>query len=98
MNSMADNSGGSGDGQEPEIIILAIAGESFHLFKGDVLLDQVLLVDGEFPKPILCVNFDTRPDVLRVMGEGFSLSRCWAIHPDIVERLRESEYLIETNA
>ncbi len=98
MNDMSGNPEGGGGGQEPEIVILGVDGESYYLYKGDDYLDQVLLVDGDFPKPVLCVNFESKFEVLRVMGEGFSLAKCWAVHPDIVQRLKDSDFLIETDA
>lgn len=99
MNDMGQNPEGGGDGgAEPEIVIIGVSGEVYYLYKGEDHLDQVLLVNGDFPKPILCVNFETKFDVLRTLGEGFSLSKCWTVHPDIVQRLKDSECIIETDA
>lgn len=88
---------GGGDGDEPAIILLCIQKQNYYVYKGDEYLNQLLLVDGEFPKPILCVNFDALFDANRILGEGFSLINCWAVHPEIVARLRAENVLIETD-
>ncbi len=88
---------GPGDGDEPPIILLGIERRSYYVYKGDEFLNQLLLADGNFPTPILCVNFDTIFDAKRVLGEDFSLGACWVIHPEIVARLREDKYLIEAD-
>lgn len=82
---------------EPPIIFIGVDKNTYYLLKGDEFLNQVLLADGEFPKPILCVNFDNVFDLRTAMGADFSLSACWAIHPEIVTRLRNENALIEAN-
>ncbi|WP_299287482.1 hypothetical protein [uncultured Tateyamaria sp.] len=83
---------------EPDIIILGIQKSSYYLYKGDDYLNQLLLVDGEYPKPVLCVHFETLIDAKLVIGEGFSIAQYWAIHPEIIARLRSDDCLIETDA
>lgn len=85
-------------GEEPPIILLGIEKTSYYMYKGDEFLNQLLLVDGEYPKPVLCVHFETVIDAKRVLGDGFSLMQCWAIHPEIIARLRNDDCLIETDA
>ena len=98
MNVMSGTpGGGSGDGEDPPIIFVGIDNSSYYIVRGDEYLDQILLVDGEFPKPILCMNFASVFDAKRVMGQDFSLASCWAIHPEIIARLRDDEFLIEAD-
>lgn len=85
------------DGDEPPIILLGIEKRNYYMYKGDEHLNQLLLVDGDFPTPILCVNFETIFDVKRVIGEDFSLASYWMIHPEIIARLRADKYLIEAD-
>lgn len=85
-------------GQEPPIIILAIDRKSYYLYKGEDHLNQLLLVDGDFPKPVLCVHFRTALDIKMVLGDGVSVSQFWGIHPQIIERLRELKEIVETEA
>lgn len=83
--------------EEPDIIIIAIDRKAFYLYKGEAHLDQLLLADGEFPRPVLCVHFKRALDVKTVIGQSVSVAQMWGIHPDIVSRLREDEHLIETD-
>ncbi|MEM9583096.1 MAG: hypothetical protein AAGA08_08270 [Pseudomonadota bacterium] len=84
--------------KEPEIILLGIDKSAFYLFKGEDYINQIMLADGEFPKPILCVHFDSVFDAKRVIGDALNIQQCWGIHPDIIQRLRDSKALVETNA
>ena len=86
------------EAKEPPIILLGLGGNNYYLYKGDEFLDDILLVDGEYPKPILCVNFESIFDAKRVLGEGFSTTNHWAVHPEVVARLRNDKVLVETDA
>ncbi|MEP2424811.1 MAG: hypothetical protein ABJH43_08620 [Tateyamaria sp.] len=98
MNVMSGTPGdGSGEGDEPPIILVGIEKNSYYIVRGDEFLNELLLVDGEYPKPILCLNFDSIFDAKRILGDDFSLVSCWAIHPEIIARLRKDECLIESD-
>lgn len=84
--------------KDPEIILVGLEKTNFYLVKGDDYLNQLLLVDGDFPKPVLCMNFDSLFEAKRKLGELFNPGASWGIHPDIVARLRDANALIETNA
>jgi len=99
MNAMGDMPEPQPErGEEPDIILLGFERSSYYMYKGDEYLNQLLLADGEYPKPVLCVQFENLIDAKRVIGDGFSLMKCWAIHPDIIARLRNDDCLIETDA
>lgn len=93
MNAM--NGGEFPEGEEPEIILIGMNRSEYFMLKGDDFLSQVLLVDGEYPKPILCVHFESVFDAKMSMGEGFSIAGLWGVNPAIVERLRNTDCLIE---
>lgn len=95
MNGNPDD--GSGDDDTPPIILVGIGKSSYYIVNGDEFLNELLLVDGEYPKPILCMNFDSLFDAKRILGDDFSLASSWAIHPDIIARLRKDECLIESD-
>ncbi len=84
--------------QEPPIIIVGIDRKSFYLYKGEEFINQLLLADGVYPKPVLCVNFDTVLDARRVIGDSFSTGSCWGINPEIIARMRDTKTLIEKDA
>ncbi|MEM8577365.1 MAG: hypothetical protein AAGF60_05905 [Pseudomonadota bacterium] len=84
-------------GEEPAIILVGIKGSSYYVVKGDEFMDQLLLVDGKFPFPIVCLNFETMIDATRILGGTFSVADCWALHPEVVNRLRDEKKLIESH-
>ena len=90
--------GGEGGGDEPPIILIGFERKNYYLLKGDEYLNQILLADGEYPKPVLCVHFPDMFEAKRVLGSEFNLSQCWGIHPDIIARLRDTDCLIEADA
>lgn len=85
-------------GDEPEIILVGIEKSTYYLYQGEDHLNQLLLADGEYPKPVLVVHFEDMIEINRIVGETFSPAQHWAIHPDIVARLRRDDILIETDA
>ena len=97
MNAMS-NLPGPGDGSEPDIVLLGFERKSFYLYRGDDHLNQILLADGNFPTPILCVHFADIFAAKALLGADFTLADLWGIHPTIVTRLRESDALVETDA
>ncbi|MBE1283379.1 MAG: hypothetical protein GJ676_08695 [Rhodobacteraceae bacterium] len=86
------------DREEHEIILIGIERSSYFLFKGEAHINQILLADGTFPKPILCMHFENSFDANLFIGDGASLGSFWAIHPEIVARLRADKDLVETDA
>lgn len=95
MNTMDDT---PREGKEPELVLVSIERKNYYLMEGEEHLDQMLLADGDFPKPVLCVHFESIFEAKRVIGDGFNPGSLWGIHPDIVERLRTNKELIETDA
>ena len=82
---------------EPGIVMLGIERDRYFLFKGEEHLNQILLVDGDFPKPILCLHFDDAFHANLFIGSDQSLGSFWAVHPEIVARLRADDHLVETD-
>jgi len=83
-----------GAGEVPQIILIAVK-ESYWLFSGDEFLNQMLLADGEFPKPVQCLRFPDSFEMRIFLGPDQPLNDFWGINPDIVARLRRDEHLIE---
>lgn len=80
---------------EETIILIGIERTSYYLFRGEEYIDQLLIVDGEFPKPVKCLHFDTLFDVKLILGETVNVMNFWGIHPNIVGRLRDTGELVE---
>lgn len=92
MNAMGDK---PEPPKEPPIIIVGLERKNYYLYKGEDYLNQMLLADGDFPKPVLCVQFGSIFDAKRVLGGSFNLGSMWGIHPEIIARLRDTKCLIE---
>jgi|TARA_B110000908_G_C9871000_1_gene278360 hypothetical protein len=95
MNDLSDTT--PFDEGTPDIVLVGIDQKSYYMYKGDEFLNQLLLVDGAFPKPVLCKHFQSIFDARMALGDDFSLVSCWGIHPEIFERLRNDGCLIEEN-
>ena len=95
MMSLDDTADQPNSGGEPEIIMVSLQGATHYLTRGEQYLDQIMLVDGNFPTPILCLQFSSNFDAKRVLGDAYDISSWWAVHPDVVARLRSTNCLTE---
>ncbi|MEM9247630.1 MAG: hypothetical protein AAGB05_02925 [Pseudomonadota bacterium] len=84
-----------GGNEDPEITLIAVANETFYIVEGEEHLDEMLIVDGTYPTPILMIHFDTVQDIHAKMGETINMAQYWTIHPKIIARLRDDKLLIE---
>ncbi|RMF38408.1 MAG: hypothetical protein D6754_07575 [Alphaproteobacteria bacterium] len=75
-----------------EIIIIHVE-ENYWLANGTAHLDAVLVGTDPYPTPILCVEFRDVSHVESYIPAG--IEGLWAVHPDIVGRLRRAGELIE---
>jgi hypothetical protein len=83
---------------ECEITLVSPDGASFYLYLGEKYINQMLLTDGDFPRPVRCLHFSSVLDTNYFLGEGITISQLWGIHPDIVARLRDNNHLLEMKA
>ncbi len=82
-------------GDEPVITLISMDRINFYLFEGEEFINQLLLEDGVFPRPVRCINFTSSISLNIFIGEGKNLSHFWGINPEIVDRLRKAEHLQE---
>lgn len=98
---MRDTSGGQGDGDEDDdgipMTILVVNG-SYWLYEGVELLNDLLFGTGEAPFPVRCVYFKDASELKRFFGPDFVVSTLWRINPDIIERVRRENLLVEEHA
>ncbi|MCV2869194.1 hypothetical protein OEW28_11200 [Defluviimonas sp. WL0002] len=87
----------TGNGQEPRMILLRI-NETYWLFEGEEFLSPMLKGSGYFPTPVICYRFEDHLTLRAFIGAGRPMTDFWGINPDIVERLRRDEHLLETEA
>lgn len=81
--------------EDPEIVLISIKRETYYIVEGEEHLSELMMVDGNFPSPIRCMNFESRFALHSFAGEDVKLSDFWAINPKIVDRLRQENKLIE---
>lgn len=94
MKDNVEEPHGGGD-PEPEITLIAVGKHTYYIVEGEEHLDQMLLVEGDYPKPVLCIHFETAAEIAVAMGEQIDMSQYWRVHPEIVARLRATNVLIE---
>lgn len=81
--------------EDDAIILIGIEETNYFLYRGDDHINQLLLADGNFPKPVKCLNFNSQFDVQMILGQAINVSTCWGINPAIVQRLRDNDELVE---
>lgn len=93
---MPDTSNPHEPGHDPEerMVILRI-NQTYWLAEGKEFLNPMLMGNGHFPKPIVCINFDDSFALRTYLGPERNVTDCWGINPDIIERLRRDGHLAE---
>lgn len=69
--------------------------QGYWLYKGKDLLNDMLFGNGAYPFKVKCYVFENIYDLRQFTGEEVSVASFWHINPDIVERLRTDNLLIE---
>ncbi|WP_095587979.1 hypothetical protein [Actibacterium ureilyticum] len=95
MNAFDGLPGGNGG---PPITLISIERKSYYLYDGEEHIDQLLLADGDFPTPVRCVHFESVIALRLMLGEDINLTSYWGIHPQIVDRLRADDQLLEIDS
>lgn len=98
MMNMIDGEPKRDEPPKPEIVLIGLDATQYYLYKGDAHLNQLLLADGDFPRPVACINFASAIDAKMTMGDEYMPGEWWAVHPEIVQRLRDDKCLTETDA
>lgn len=87
-----DDSGDDDDGIP--MTLLALNG-NYWLYEGVELLNDLLFGTGEAPFLVRCVFFKDPIYVKKMLGSDFVISSLWRVNPDIVDRLRRDNLLVE---
>lgn len=87
------------EGNEPEdeIVLIDVAGKYF-LVEGEEHISQLMVVDGNYPKPVRCVKFEDAFELSTFTNGTANLADLWAINPEIITRLRNDGHLLEIDA
>lgn len=97
MRDLDEEGGGGGGGDAPRMTLLAI-NQSYWLFEGKEFLNQMLVGRDYFPKPVRCILFADIFELRGFLGQGRKVTDFWGINPDIVDRLRRQNHLLEIPA
>jgi hypothetical protein len=95
MRDITAERGEPDDGEDPIPMTLLSIGQGYWLYEGVELLDDLLFGTGIYPFQVRCVRFKDHFEMVSFFGEGFSVGRMWMINPDVVERLRRENLLVE---
>lgn len=89
-----DDENDKGGGEGPRMTLLSI-NQTYWLFEGKEFLNEMLRGQGYFPKPVRCIKCADIFELRRYIGVGRKVTDFWGINPDIVERLRRQNHLLE---
>jgi len=96
---MAVNSPDNASDLDTVVAITLIAiNQRYWLFEGEEYLNSLMMGQGDFPKPVKCVYFEDSFALKAYVGTERVLADFWGINPDIVERLRRDDHLLEMPA
>ncbi len=79
---------------EPSITLVAV-NTSYWMYRGEEFLNQMLSGQGFYPRPVRCLVFEDAFSLSAFLGKGPSIVDYWGINPDVVDRLRRDEDLLE---
>ena len=93
-DSVEDDDDGEEDDDGIPMTILAV-GASFWIYEGTDLMDDLLYGTGRYPFPVRCAYYKDGIELRRFFGGEFSAGTLWRLNPDIIERLRRENLLVE---
>jgi hypothetical protein len=79
-------------GSEQTILLVTVQ-SNYWLAMGEEFLQAMCAGDAYYPKPIVCVEFRDMAHMTSHVPTG--VEGLWAIHPDIVGRLRRSNEIVD---
>lgn len=83
---------------DPQITLGSVDHSTYYLLEGEKFLQQFLLVDGVFPRPVGCIMFKSVINMTTFLGGDVNIADLWQINPAIVDRLRKDNDLLEVDA
>lgn len=83
-----------GDDDDAPMTLLAV-NQGYRLYRGEDLLNDMLFGRGAYPFKVKCYVFELIYGLRRFLGDETPATSFWHINPDIVDRLRNENLLIE---
>ena len=81
--------------EEQSDIILVSDGNTTLLLQGDAYLAALLSDEEYYPTPVRLISYESAYEMSLSKPEELNMSSLWAIHPNIIDRLRRENNLIE---
>lgn len=90
------DSGPQDDGDDAELpmTLVSVLG-SYWIYEGDDLLEDLLFGTGSYPFRVRCAFFKDNFELRRFFSGDFTVGTAWRINPEIIERLRREDLLVE---
>jgi len=85
---------GDSDGPAPHITLIAI-GETYWIYEGEEFLTPLIGGQGFVPLPVRCYIYADIIELRAHVGKNISLMDYWGLNPDVVDRLRRDNHLLE---
>lgn len=89
---MADATDPEPEADDEGIMIVAIK-DNHYLAMGEAHMQAMLAGDAPYPTPIACVAFRDMAHLTEHVETG--LDGLWAIHPDVIARLRRKGEILD---
>lgn len=83
-------------GNEDAPMTLLAVNDGYWVYEGEEYLNDLLFGRGIYPFRVRCLQFESAFDLNRFTKESVSVANLWRVNPDVIERLRRENLLIET--
>jgi len=81
--------------EEHSGIILVSDGDTTWLLQGEAYLGAMLSDEEYYPTPVRLIVFESSYEMQMSKPEELVIGSLWAVHPNIIDRLRRENNLIE---
>jgi hypothetical protein len=92
MKDGPEQNGGEGEGFA---MTLVSVNQGYWIHEGDDLLNDLLFCRGAYPFRVCVRVFEDTFGLNRYLSGDGSIATMWQVNPQIIERLRKEELLIE---
>jgi hypothetical protein len=76
-----------------EGILLGEVDQSYWLLDGEAHLNAMMSNQDPYPRPVRCLRLQSVAELNDLMPDGVGVSALWAIHPAVIERLKQNDEL-----
>ena len=81
--------------EEQSEIILVSDGDTNWLYEGEMYLAAMISDEEYYPTPVRRIVFESSYELHLSKPEELNIASLWAVHPNVIDRLRRDNKLIE---